>query len=226
ISANPQGGGNTVTKSQGITLQGAAQHQNTVVEISGTVKEAGTNQPMPGASVEIPDGAGHNYGGKKTDNFGKFSCKSTAQSPIVAGDISVAVAKDGYGSVSRRANVAAGQSYSFQSLTITSSAAPSVSTNPAPTDTGTPAPVDSGAVGAPAANNAAKNSGGGSFSMILIGLGVRLVLLGIGAIAFILIKRRRDEADEGDEYDDGAPQRGPTPVPASRGAYRSAQDPT
>src|SRR5207248_11058717 len=109
--------------------------------------------------------------------------------------------------------------------TLTGSAAPSTSTSPAPADTGTPAAVDSGGA-APAANNAAKNSGGGSFSMILIGLGVLLVLLGIGAIAFILIKRRRDDADDGDEYENGVPQRGPTPVPASRGAYHGGPDPT
>jgi hypothetical protein len=225
ITADPQGGGGkTANANQGITLQGAAQ-QNTVVEISGVVKEAGTNQPIPGANVEIQDDAGHNYG-KKTDNFGKFSFKSSAQSPIIAGNIAVAVAKDGYGTVSRRATVQAGQSYSFQSLTLASSASPSTSTSAAPADTGTPAAVDSNGAAAPPANNAAKNSGGGSFSMILIGLGVLLVLLGIGAIAFILIKRRRDDADEDGEYADDGPQRGPTPVPASRGAYHGGPDPT
>jgi hypothetical protein len=59
-------------------------------------------------------------------------------------------------------------------------------------------------------------------SMLLIVLGALLVLLGIGAIILILVRRKDPNADDEAEDGDGGPQRGPTPVPASRGTYRGA----
>ena len=52
------------------------------------------------------------------------------------------------------------------------------------------------------------------------------MLLGIGAIVFILVRRRRDDGEEPEEFDDQGARRGPAPVPAGHGTYRGGADPT
>src|SRR6266545_2537377 len=149
-----------------VTLRGAAaapttQAPTSVTQVSGTVKDIGTGQPIPGATVGLQDSAGHNFS-TTTDNFGRFTFKSTQANPIAPGTLAIEAGK----------------------------------------------------------------GGGSGFSTILIVAGALLVLLGIGAIVFILVRRRRDDGEEPDELDEQAPHRGPTPVPASRGAYHGGADPT
>src|SRR5256886_7935828 len=214
----------TVTKSQAITLQGPAQQAPTSVnQISGTVKDVSTGQPIPGATVGLQDSAGHNFS-TTTNNSGQYTFKSTQSNPIAPGTLAVEAVKDGYKAASNHANVQAGQSFAFQALMLESTATPSA-TGPAAVDPSLAAPSDSQAAVQPITTPAAK-TGGSGVSTILIALGGLLVLLGIAAIVFILVRRRRDDGEDPDELDEDAPRRGPSPVPASRGNYRGAPDAT
>ena len=223
VEASVEGGG-TASKTQGITLQGPPQQQapTAIVQVTGTVKDIGTGQPIPGATVGLQDSAGHNFS-TTTDNFGRFTFKSTQANPIAPGTLAIEAVKDGYKAVTKNANVQAGQSYNFQTLSLEATATPTVS---APAVADPSQPVPDSALPQPGTTNASGKGGGSGFSTILIVAGALLVLLGIGAIVFILVRRRRDDGEEPDELDEQAPHRGPTPVPASRGAYHGGADPT
>src|SRR6266511_1677133 len=210
-----------------VTLRGAAaapttQAPTSVTQVSGTVKDIGTGQPIPGATVGLQDSAGHNFS-TTTDNFGRVTFKSTQANPIAPGTLAIEAVKDGYKAVTKNANVQAGQSYNFQTLSLEATATPTVS---APAVADPSQPVPDSALPQPGTTNASGKGGGSGFSTILIVAGALLVLLGIGAIVFILVRRRRDDGEEPDELDEQAPHRGPTPVPASRGAYHGGADPT
>jgi Carboxypeptidase regulatory-like domain len=206
----------------------ATQAPNTVAQVTGTVKDTDTGQPVAGAVVGLQDSASppHTYS-YTTDAQGRYVFRGTSANPIAPGIIAVDAVKDGYKSATKNATVQAGQSFNFSPISLQSTATPTP--GPSATDPGTAASTGtdtSGAAAAPATNDVAKNSGSG-FSTLLIVLGAVLVLLGIGAIVFILIRRRREDGEGPDEFDEtGAPQHSPTPVPASRGMYRGGADPT
>src|SRR6266545_5018010 len=176
-----------------VTLRGAAaapttQAPTSVTQVSGTVKDIGTGQPIPGATVGLQDSAGHNFS-TTTDNFGRFTFKSTQANPIAPGTLTIEAVKDGYKAVTKNANVQAGQSYNFQTLSLEATATPTVS---APAVADPSQPVPDSALPQPGTTNASGKGGGSGFSTILIVAGALLVLLGIGAIVFILVRRRRD----------------------------------
>ena len=208
-----------------VTLQGPSQQAPTMVTaVTGFVKDVATGAPVPGASVQLQDSAGHNFTASSS-SLGAFSFRSTPANPIAPGLLAVGAQKAGYKNVTGSANVQAGQTYAFpplqmESLTAASpSDAPSVPVVAPPSDNVSVAPLTN--------TDAASSSGGSGFSMILIAAGALLVLLGIGAIVLIVLRRRRDDGEDPGEYDDAPPpRRGPSPVPASRGNYRGGPDAT
>jgi hypothetical protein len=222
IHLSVNGGGQGATVDFKLFGPPASQAPSAVNQITGTVKDIGSGKPIAQATVGLQDSAGHNFS-TTTDSLGRFTFRSTQANPIAPGTLAIEAVKDGYKPVSKTATVQAGASFNFQALTLESSATPAASA-PAAADPSQP-PADSPAPQA-ATTTAAKTGGSSGFSTILIALGALLVLLGIGAIVFILVRRRRDDGEDPDELDEQAPRRGPTPVPASRGAYRDAPDRT
>jgi carboxypeptidase family protein len=207
-----------------VTLDGPSQQAPTfVTQVSGFVKDVTTGAAIPGATVTLQDAAGHNFT-TTTNNLGSYIFKSTQSNPIAPGTLAVGAQKTGYKDQTGSANAQAGQSVTFPELRME----PTASTAPSdlPSVPVVAAPSDNVSVAPLAGDTTGSSSGGGGFSLLLIVAGVLLVLLGIGAIVLILMRRRREDGDDGDLDDAPSPRRGPSPVPASRGAYRGAPDAT
>ncbi len=221
IQADPTNGA-SASKSQSITLQGAAtQAPAAAIQLTGFVKDVATGAAISGATVTLQDSAAHNFT-TTTNNLGAFSFKSTQIAP---GTLAVGAQKAGYKDATASANVQAGQSYAFPTLQLESTA-PATPTDGASAPVVPPPPADTISV-APLGQDSAGNEGGSGFSTMLIVAGALLVLLGIGAIVLIVVRRRRDDGEGLEDDEDGAPyRRGPTPVPAGRGSYRGAPDAT
>jgi Carboxypeptidase regulatory-like domain len=206
-----------------VTLQGPSQQAPTAVtQVSGFVKDVTTGAAIPGATVTLQDAAGHNFT-TTTNNLGSYIFRSTQANPIAPGTLAVGAQKAGYKDQTGSANAQPGQSVTFPELRME----PTASTAPSdlPSVPVVAAPSDNVSVGPLSGDTAGNSSGGSGFSLILIVAGVLLVLLGIGAIVLILMRRRREDGEDPD-MDDAPPRRGPSPVPASRGAYRGAPDAT
>src|SRR5437764_3745749 len=216
IQVTATGDGQTTNANFKLFGATATQGPNTVAQVNGTVKDGDTGQPIAGAIVGLQDSASppHTYN-STTDAAGRYTFRGSAANPIVPGIIAVDATKDGYKSATKNATVQAGQTINFTPITLTSTATPTAVPSAADPAAGASTGTDSAAAAPPATTDVAKNGSSG-FSTLLIVLGAALVLLGIGAIVFILVRRRRDDGEGPDEADEtGAPQRGPTPVPAS-----------
>src|SRR6266545_3052492 len=213
--------GGSGTKTFNVTLRGPSASP-VVPEVSGTVIDSTTAAPIRDAEVTLTDGAGAHHK-RGSDANGRFKFTSTSSDPIAPGSLSIIASKDGFEGIQKNVEGRAGQSLVNQRIQLKPVAATASAEPPttAPTDTAAPTCGDT----APAAASG-NGSGTGLFSWVLIGLGALLVLLGIGAIVLLLVRRKDDEPD--DEPDDGRGRRGPSPVPAARGMYVGAPgaDPT
>jgi hypothetical protein len=206
-----------------VTLKGAAAPPSpttpTVVpQVTGSVKDRSTGTPVADAQVTMQDDSRHTYT-TGTDKNGNFQFASSQSNPISPGTLVFVVTKDGYDQKNVTQNANAGQNVTI--AIVLAATASSASAAPSDTSAASASSTDSAAaVANPAANATSGGGGGGSSSMFIV-IGAILVLLGIGAIALILWRRKADrEQPEDDEP--ASPRRGPTPVPASRGAYRGA----
>jgi hypothetical protein len=220
--------GNPNPDTQALTINAAAapatspstQASNAVTSVSGVVKDIATGAAIPQAEVQLQDDAKHTWS-VGSNSKGQFSFKSTADKPIVPGLLVIGASKDGYVVFTRSFTGVAGQSMAIAPLAMTTLTA---SASPGASDAGASAGDPAGAnAGDSLRANPASGGGGGGFSMILIILGAVLVLLGVGAIVLILLRRKDDGAEAGpDDGGDLDPRRGgPTPVPASRGAFHN-----
>ncbi|GIJ51997.1 hypothetical protein Val02_88830 [Virgisporangium aliadipatigenens] len=206
-----------------ITLKGPQAQQSqspTVTEVSGTVSDITTSTPIGSASVLLK--AGDKEKRISTDNNGKFKFVGTAADPIPPGSITVEATKSGFKTATATRNGNANSAVTGLALKLeTGSAAasppPTVeesgNTDPNASDSGAPDLANT----APAANE----DGTSMLSWVLIGMGVLLVLLGVGAIV-VLLRRNKDDREPEDDFDDGGPHDDRTrvgAVPGSRGAY-------
>ncbi len=216
-------GAQTVTKDQNITLQGGAAAPTTpsvqtVTEVSGVVKDGTNGNPVNKATVALQDSQGHNYT-FTTGTSGTFAFKGNAQNPIAHGVVAVGVEAEGYTSIVKNTPALnPGQTYKFTAAFGMAPVAATPSAAASSTDPGAAGgPSDAGSVASqPNLNPAAKNAGNGSFSTILIALGALLILLGVGAVVYILVRRRKDTDEDGADLEpDGAP----LPAGAGRAAY-------
>jgi hypothetical protein len=218
-------GGHTASDNLDVRLHGPNQAAN-VPEVSGTVVDSTTGTPIKDAIVVLQDGAGKNHQGSGTDASGRFRFTS-ASDPIAPGTLMLSATKDQYDPVPKNYDGKPGQAITGVKLQLKPAAATPTAGAVLPSDN----PLASGSASGPAGNATnTRNAANGTslFSWVLIVLGGLLVLLGIGAIVLLLV-RRKDDGEDADEEYDGAPpnRRGPGPVPASQGVYRGAgADPT
>ena len=203
----------------GITLRGP-DRASSVKEVSGVVHDSLTGQPIAGATVSMQDQSGQTRS-VGTNDQGEFRFTSSGDQPITPGVIALAATKDGYEtSQPFVVDGQAGQAVIGQRLALVALASPSPSAGPSPTAAATPTaeatPTEVGAAVPP------PDPGGGAFSTVMIILGLLLLALGIGGVAYLIWRRRRGEGEDGiDGADDPTSgPRGPTPTPGSRGVYR------
>ena len=188
-----------------------------VAEVSGVVTNEQTGEPISGAEVFLTDGQGVELR-TTTNDSGQYRF---AGENIAAGSIGLRASKDGFESFSTTQNVQPGESVTVQlAIRSTATSAPPETSAPATTaPPGTPslAPV------------ADSDSGGSFFTTVMVVLGIIFVLLGIGAIALLIYRRRKERLeDEGDEGPEGAGgpisgPPGPRPTPGSHGVYRPSE---
>ncbi len=184
----------------------------TVPEVSGKVTDLYTAEPVKDASVTMQDSMGVRWENYPTGEDGSFKITGTAQKPIAAGPLHFVVTKDDieeFASPPITAN--ANQPLTNVSLkvkvlpTASASAAPSLTPS---LNTVTAGPTENLAVGA-------TDSGLSGFSIMLIVVGGTLVLLGIGAIVLLFVRKNKDEDGPGGPRGPGG--RGGPGGPGGRG---------
>jgi len=181
-------GPGTTTLSYAVTLHGLPQtsapsqsqgQSAGVAEVSGTVVDSGTAQPVPGATVVL-QGAGQTLQ-TTSDSSGGFVFASSSSQRIAAGTLSLAVSRDLYQpSTTKTIQARSGQSYTGIriAMTLLTNASSGGSADPSESDSVT-------AYGAGPVRRAS-----GSHGWLLTASGVLLVLSG-AAIATVVAVRRR-----------------------------------
>ncbi|WP_328470788.1 carboxypeptidase-like regulatory domain-containing protein [Actinoplanes sp. NBC_00393] len=171
----------------GTSTPGTDKPSPGVKQVSGRVRDTG-GKAIGGVAITMRDSAGHEY--RATSNQdGRFSIKSRAGKPIAAGAIKVVAVKDGYRTARTTVQGTAGDAAKAQ-LTLNAVAVP-VKTSPSPVSVvdAVPEPETSVAAGAPPDLEAV--SGESSNSLPFAVLGGSLVAVGVGALALMMIRRRR-----------------------------------
>jgi Carboxypeptidase regulatory-like domain len=153
----------------------AASGSSGVSEVSGTVVDASTGQPVPGATVDLRDGAGltREVG---ADSSGRYRFASSASQQITPGTLTLSAGADGYGYglATETIEARAGRSYTGIRLALTA---------PAGAD---PVASDS------AAADTSPASGTPGRTWLLIGLGLLLVAAGTAILALLVARWRRN----------------------------------
>ncbi|MFC7532416.1 carboxypeptidase regulatory-like domain-containing protein [Actinoplanes sp. GCM10030250] len=164
-----------------------------VTRVSGRVRDA-DGKAVGGVALTVRDSAGHEY--RTTSNgSGRFSVKSSAAKPITKGQITVVAAMDGYRTTRKTVQGTAGDAASVQ-LTLAAVAAPTT-TSPSPEATASPlaaadeASEPESSVAAAAGPDLDTVSDEGGSSLLFTILGGLLVAVGLGALARVMIRRRK-----------------------------------
>ena len=160
-----------------------------VSRVSGRVRDA-DGKALRGVDLTVRDSAGHKYRAT-SDRSGKFSIKSSAGKTIAAGSITVSAARDGYRTASTTVRGTAGavatvrltlSAVAAPTKTPPSSAAAAAEASPLATDDTTPE-------AAPPTLKAVSDEG--SSSPLFLTLGGLLVAAGVGALALVVMRRRK-----------------------------------
>jgi hypothetical protein len=199
------------TRAFSVGVDAPEQQAQTVTEVSGTVVNQADGKPVARAVVFLQDaGTPANTYDVGTGSDGKFRFTSKPDAPIVPGTLALRVEKSGFDKTDGIAfQASAGQRVTGQRLSIKPrvTAGPSESAEPvgASEEAG---PSDEGNL---AADPTADNESEAGLSWLLIAIGGVLVLLGLGAIVLLLVRRRGDgEEEDGEEA-------GPRRAPPGRG---------
>jgi hypothetical protein len=169
--------------------------------------------------VLLKDGANNDHTATTGAN-GAFKITGSAAKPIVPGTLTLGANREGFESGTLTRDGQAGRSVTGLRLGLkpAASAAPSA---PAAVDPSAPS-VEPSTADLAAPSNRSNESGTNWLSLLLIGMGVLLVLLGVGAIVLLLMRRKDDRDEPGEDYDDDPRQTRLTPagaVAGARGAY-------
>jgi hypothetical protein len=180
--SNPAGGDPNNGNDGGsfnVTLTSEEQ-QGSVSEVSGTVVDGSSGQPIEGATVEVKDNADVS-GTATTDAEGRFTYRAE-QEPLLAGRIRIRASKDGY--QPSRTTIDANGNINDVQLALSLAA---------PTPTVTPTAVPTSAAAQSPAAAAPKDDDDSSLSLIVVVL-VSVVATAIltGAGLWIGLRRNRD----------------------------------
>ena len=203
-----------------LSVQGPAQPppQATVPQVAGEVVDVYTGKPIEAAKIFIQDsGTPVQNWEVGTDSAGKFKITSKPEKPISPGTIVIRVEKDTIQPYSKPVQGNPGQPVNVR-LSVSPIASPQVTPSAGISGGITPDPSLLGETDSPL-----QNEQEGGLSWILIAVGGVLVLLGIGAIVLLFVRKRDDGS--GDE-DRPAPRRGGPPGgPPGRGGPRGPMPP-
>jgi hypothetical protein len=171
----------------GTSPGGAEQPSSDVDRVAGRVRDS-DGKTITGVALTIRDSAGHEYRAT-SDRNGRFSIRSSAAEPIAEGAITVAASRGGYRTTRTTVQGRAGGTASVQ-MTLTAAAAPAKSSPSAPSPLAaaeTPDPKVSVAAAPPAYEPVSDEDG----NPVLFVLGGLLVAVGVGALALLVVRRRK-----------------------------------
>jgi hypothetical protein len=176
---------------QGTSPGGTKKPASGVDRVSGRVRDS-AGETIGGVTVTVGDSAGHEYR-TTSDRSGRFAVTSTARKPIAGGTITVAAAKDGYTTARTTARGKAGDTVTVR-LTLEATAAPAT-TSPSPEAAAVSPPTvaDDPFAAAPPALDTVNDEDNGSLPFMI--LGALLVAVGLGALARVVLRRRRTPQD-------------------------------
>ena len=197
-------GGESTKLTYAVTLHGPAQASTPtttstrarsaeVAEVSGTVVDSTTGDPVATATVLMRDGAGGSFQAV-TDSSGRYAFTSSQDRQIQSGTVTLTASRDGYQTTAAKTvDARAGQSYTGIRIPMQPSAAGTASA--------VPSADPSGSAGAAAA--AARTAGGsGALSWVLIGAGVLLFVVGAGVAGTLVVRHFRERRQGGATEDD------------------------
>ena len=183
----------------------------TIAEVSGRVTNIMTGEPIGTAKIVMTDSIGTRWEDVASDDEGNFIItKDLYGKDIAAGFIVLEVSKDGFNVVTRQ--IEANQPKTNLRLQLSSNASATPTTS-APPITASLDTTDAGSQSSAAGGDA----GLSAFSLMLIIVGGLLVLLGIGAIVLLFVRRGNDDdygpprPGKGGRGGPPPPGRGPTP---------------
>ena len=229
VQINAKIGDDGGSASRDITVRGADKPR-TVRQVSGKVRDQ-EGKAVSGANVGLLDSQGHKFDAL-TNGDGGYSFTSSDTNPISTGTLTLGAAKQGYQTVTVKANGGNGKNLNvpmtLKSTTPTStspSPSASVSSSPTPTEEVSEEATDGAGEESAAPLDAAPASGDdeGSGSTLFIILGGLLVAAGIGAIVLVLMRRK---ANEDPDDPDGPGPGGAVPPSRGGGAFSGGLDQT
>lgn len=202
-----------------VRVQGPEQAAS-VTEVTGKVVNQSTGDPVPNAQVTLKDSANneHNATANARGDF-----RITPQNrPIVAGQLTLTATFEGFTEGTANANGVAGRATNGVQIRMKPAAASVPPSAPAAVDPpSAEASADPTDLAQPS-NTSGESDGPSLLSWLLIGMGVVLVLLGVGAIALLVMRRKDDRDDQADEYGEPGPNQMAPVGAAAGGAYRGA----
>jgi hypothetical protein len=211
------------------TIKGGQQTQAPAVpQVSGTVRDQTTGNPIKGALVVLVDGVNCAPGKEAcqtgTDGQGAFRFTSRPDKPITPGSLQVGATKSGFANGVATVDGKAGQPATVTiklkpsadaSASATTDALPTLEAGPA-----TDAPTAAATTGA-GAQKKASASGPSTMSWVILVLAGLLVLLGVGVFVVMFLNRKKGDAED-EDGGGGNPPTGPgpgAPPPVGGGVY-------
>lgn len=199
-----------------ITLKGPAQAQG-ATEVSGKVTDQSTGDGVPAAQVSLKDSAGTTHD-VTANNSGNFSIKPSGNKTIAPGAFTITATKEGFADATSNGTAQAGKATNNVGVRMKPTAASASPPPPASDPPTAEASPDTSNPAAATQNTSGEEEGTSKLSWILIGMGVLLVLLGIGAIVLLVMRRKDDGEGDPDGYGNDPGQMAPAGAYAGGGA--------
>ncbi|MEV6304892.1 carboxypeptidase-like regulatory domain-containing protein [Actinoplanes sp. NPDC051861] len=176
----------------GASPPGAGEPAAGVDRVIGRVRDT-AGKAIGGAAVTVGDSAGHEYTAT-SDRSGRFAIRSSAANPIAKGTITVIAVMDGYRTAGTTVKGRAGGTATVRLTLAAAKAAPTTAppSAAAPLVAADETPEASTAAAAPPSAETLSDDGGSLLPYTL--LGGLLVAAGLGALALMAARRRRDAA--------------------------------
>jgi hypothetical protein len=196
------------------------QQAASVTEVTGKVVNQSTGDPVANAQVTLKDSANNEHNATANAR-GDFRFTAQGNKPIAAGQLTLTATFEGFAEGTANANGVAGRATNGVQIRMKPEAASTPPSAPAAAEPPSEEPSANATDLAQPSNTSGESGGPSLLSWLLIGMGVVLVLLGVGAIV-LLVMRRKDGDDTADDYGEPGPNHLAPVGAAAGGAYRGS----
>jgi hypothetical protein len=210
-----RGNNNNDTDTVEVRVTGPQQAAS-VTEVSGKVVSEATGDGVPNAQVALKDSANNEHSAT-ANSKGDFRITPQNNKPIAAGTLTLTATIEGFADGTKTATGVAGRAVNGVQIRMKPTAASAPPSAPVASEGATDDPSAAATDVAQPSNTSGDSKGPSLLSWLLIGMGVLLVLLGVGAIVLLLMRRKDDSDEPGDDYAEPGPNQ---MAPVGAGAYR------